>query len=1391
MSTRWKIARGGIFNFWYYDDQEFQFADGRLILRGANGSGKSVTMQSFIPLVLDGDKRPWRLDPFGSRDRRIEYYLLGDADSPIQERTGYLYLEFFHPEEEKFLTIGIGLRARKGNQSVSFWGFVLQDQRRIGHNFFLYDHDYERKYGEKVPLSREKLTEQVGAGGKVVRDQSDYRRLVNQALFGFADDESYQELLDLLIQLRSPKLSKDFKPSTIYGILTNALPPLKEEELRPLSDVLEDMDQISATLDELSIHRKEVERLDEAYSKYNQYLLYEASESVLSARKERDLKREEVERVSQHFHDLQKEISLKEAEKEQAEMRLQEIRAEVEILSRHEAVEKQKELEQAKAIYRDVTEQLQRCRQRMEDGKKRLDRDQAALAEERERQTQELKLQDECLHSMEQIARDAEFTSHDLYHRRFGQLDWNEDGIWQAWRRDVQQHLDRLKEAHSVSLKEKEAKERVEAAERELSEARKERDEKEEKFREAEKRLAQAVKEQEERIYQWYRSLSKLPLSEDSWRGILYRLQDYPQTSYTQVKEPAVLAFQETKDQWYSHILLLQHEQQLLKQKEEELKKELAEWVAQKDPEPPRRQSREESRKKRLEQGFKGLPLYACCDFRDHLSEEEKARVESVLEHTGLLDAWIAPGFTANEQQKDGAGESIFWQEGTEEFIIASAPVDFGYTLAELLQPTPPEDGSITVEEIDRILRTIRLDGEISALLVPENPSVGADNFSAATWINEKGQFQLGALFGQVEIKPQAQYIGKKTRERTRRQRMEALQQEIAQLQEEQQVIQNKIDAIRQDLHNLQLELERFPSENPLSEAENGRKAALFAFEQMQRHLEKIDQEYKNRIRDWRSLQQQLLDLTGHWSRLKTESLLREAIEDIRTYDTQLGELRSSWNLSVSIKKQISRLEKELEETEEQLSDEEEQLLSLSGKKRDLEHRIETYQRLLEELGILDISQQMEALKNELAILERSHKQLQEVIQNHRIESARIEERLKTAESVSADKEQLLQNAMGRWIREWNRRLLPEWKEHPTWENDPENEKPIFQMCLELIRRYRKDYERKTREQLTNSILTVFNEIKNLLLDYVLELLEEDQGQRFLILSMRDRQHPISPAILKEELIALEAEQRNLLNEKDRELYEQIIIHSVGKAIRHKIYRAEQWVNEMNRLMDDRKTSSKLKLQLAWEPRVQRNESELDTDKLVALLKKDPQLLREDEIEQMIEHFRSRIRLAKQEAEERDSLRKWISELLDYRQWFDFVLYYKKGDQNRRILTDSRFNVLSGGEKAMAMYIPLFVATYSRYSDSRPDSPKLISLDEAFAGVDEENIRDLFQLLTDMDFDYIMTSQVLWGCYDTVPSLSIYEIIRPGDVDFVTLIRYHWNGFRRVMVDGEQDERSA
>ncbi|MEV5354493.1 hypothetical protein [Streptomyces sp. NPDC052693] len=55
--TRFRLHRAGIQNVWQYDEQEFAFGDGRLLLRGKNGAGKSKALEMLLPYLLDGDSR--------------------------------------------------------------------------------------------------------------------------------------------------------------------------------------------------------------------------------------------------------------------------------------------------------------------------------------------------------------------------------------------------------------------------------------------------------------------------------------------------------------------------------------------------------------------------------------------------------------------------------------------------------------------------------------------------------------------------------------------------------------------------------------------------------------------------------------------------------------------------------------------------------------------------------------------------------------------------------------------------------------------------------------------------------------------------------------------------------------------------------------------------------------------------------------------------------------------------------------------------------------------------------------------------------------------------------------------------------------------------------------
>ena len=267
-NSKWQINKVGLIDFWYYDEEEFDFLDGRMLLRGANGSGKSVTMQSFIPLLLDGNMRPERLDPFGSRARKMENYLLEEGDDR-EERTGYLYMEFKRLKSEEYMTLGLGIRARK-NKKLESWYFCITDNRRVGQDIFLYK-DVENK----ITCSKTELRNRIGTGGMVMETQGEYAACVNRLLFGFETPEEYKELLELLIQLRTPKLSKDFKPSVINEILSSSLQTLSEDDLRPMSEAIENMDSLKTNLDALNESISAARQIEKVYDQYNQIVLYD------------------------------------------------------------------------------------------------------------------------------------------------------------------------------------------------------------------------------------------------------------------------------------------------------------------------------------------------------------------------------------------------------------------------------------------------------------------------------------------------------------------------------------------------------------------------------------------------------------------------------------------------------------------------------------------------------------------------------------------------------------------------------------------------------------------------------------------------------------------------------------------------------------------------------------------------------------------------------------------------------------------------------------------------------------------------------------------------------------------------------------------------------------
>ena len=113
--------------------------------------------------------------------------------------------------------------------------------------------------------------------------------------------------------------------------------------------------------------------------------------------------------------------------------------------------------------------------------------------------------------------------------------------------------------------------------------------------------------------------------------------------------------------------------------------------------------------------------------------------------------------------------------------------------------------------------------------------------------------------------------------------------------------------------------------------------------------------------------------------------------------------------------------------------------------------------------------------------------------------------------------------------------------------------------------------------------------------------------------------------------------------------------------------------------------------------------------------------------------------------------------------------------------------LLSGGEKAMAMYIPLFAGINAKFNSAKKDAPRIVALDEAFAGVDDINIEDSFRILDELNLDYVLTSQILWGDYSTIKSLSICELHHLSSSDVVSVLRYKWDGHKRLLITDESE----
>jgi hypothetical protein len=135
-----------------------------------------------------------------------------------------------------------------------------------------------------------------------------------------------------------------------------------------------------------------------------------------------------------------------------------------------------------------------------------------------------------------------------------------------------------------------------------------------------------------------------------------------------------------------------------------------------------------------------------------------------------------------------------------------------------------------------------------------------------------------------------------------------------------------------------------------------------------------------------------------------------------------------------------------------------------------------------------------------------------------------------------------------------------------------------------------------------------------------------------------------------------------------------------------------------------------------------------------------------------------------------------LARALDYRHWHRFRVERWQDGHWRKLSGPA-----SSGERALGLTVPLFAAVASFYRQgSYALAPRLMLLDEAFAGIDDEARASCMALIRQFDLDFVMTSEREWGCYPEVPGLMICQLVRREGVDAVHVSRWTWDGRARV-----------
>lgn len=1323
---RWVLHRAGILNVWQYDRVELHFAGGRVLLRGKNGAGKSKALEILLPFLFDGDTR--LLDATG-RDRTTVTWLMTEG-RPDGNHVGYVWLELRCGDE--FLTLGAGLKASTATRRSDSWFFVTD--QRVGVDL---DLDVA---GEC--LSIERLKAAVGEEA-VTGSGAEHRRRVGRHLFGLFDEARYRNLLHLLHRLRDPNIGNRVEGGELAAVLTEALPPIDDGVLRDAAGHFDDLDAIRDQVDRADRTARALGEFLGAYRGYTRTVLSRRAAAVeraeshrgRAARATRQLVRavEDAERAVEGADSALGGFRQERADGEAKRRGLERsdgYRAHLDLADRQETVAA---LDDAASSAESAAERAQRAHRRA-----LADVDAAAGDVQRSltrvREAHQGAAGFAAAAGLEPTLLGNQPASSAAAGVEPGDLEQAEHRA-QAARTLVAGRRQRATEVRSGAVRAEQAQRDAVAAEERAAAS--EADVERQRESAARARAARDAAEAAwaDAVAGWLRTGLPTALDTD-WSPVRERLSaragepTWPATVRRAVSDCLSLPLRTARHVAAEDEVAVAAAARALA----EFEARLAEVEAQVEARPQPARHRDADRDPAA-----GAPFYELVDVAPGVDPADAVGIEAALEAAGLLDAWVhADGLVVHPDTRDTLLRAD----------VAARPTGAA-TLAEVLVPAAAAGSPVKVDTVTALLGAVGLGEQ------PDSPA----------WVTAGGRWSLGVLKGAWR-KNTVEYLGASARRATRERILAELGAEVATRRAD--LVEARSRAEASAAHRDAVE--SLPTTLPASEAvEEGERNLRSAEHDLVASRARHDADRRG-AEEARAAASRLAAAVAHEA---ASDSLPTSVDELDAVLAALGELRQ---LLSEHRRALGDLARDSERLHQQRAAEVERAAESSeaageaGERRAAHttaaHELATLQAALSETvdAVLTqhrmVSGRLEAL--DVHVIPQAEQERRDADNALATAKAKLEE-VRQAEAQASAALAEAGQALGTAVR------LPGVLLAATGTDELTGADPPVELAAAVAPLVDGDDEVSD-----GTILSRYDRLSDTLAGGYDTAIDEVDGVKVVHVADDTGRQPL--AVVAARLAEEAGVARGRLAAREREVLERFLLRELADEVRSKLLDAHDLVNGTNRTLATVRTSHGKGGHLEWKVR---DDTVAPAAVAVRLLLDD---LRDQEADGKLRDALLALIDVERAADPSAGYEQHLRAALDYRTWHRFTVKVTDAAHSGSSRTLSNRLGLSQGEQRVLSYLALFAAAAAHFeaiARDKPTAPRLLLLDDAFAKVDEPTHAHLLGLLVDLGLDFVITSERMWGCFPTVPSLEIYEAVRDPAHPGVALVHFRWDGRRR------------